>query len=271
MSRDPVDNPFGPKTRRRFVPWILGGLVLLLLFIMVSQQLWLWNVVRPDTASDTLVLYSLSTLNFVAFIVFLFIFIRSLIKLRRERRERELGSKIKTRLLVYFISLSFLPIAAMAAFSYLFLNRSLEKWFPPFSEGLVAEAEDLEREAANAQVQNVHDIAAVLALALNSQTESNWQATLDQTVAAAKLSEAEVITSDGEVRFRSEAALSDSDQLLLEGLLRQARQAGGKIGESLADAKGFDVVAVPLNNNLTLLVSPAKRGEASIGARTLEY
>ena len=105
------------RRRRRALLWVLGVTVLLLLAIIVSQQLWLWTVIRPDTASDTLVLYALSTLNFVAFVVFLFIFVRNLLKLRRERKERQLGSKVKTRLLVYFISISFPPITAMAAFS----------------------------------------------------------------------------------------------------------------------------------------------------------
>src|SRR6059058_1116058 len=82
--------------RRLVLLWTLGMTVLLLLAIIVSQQLWLWTVIRPDTASDTLVLYALSTLNFVAFVVFSFVFIRSLLKLHRERQARELGSKIKT-------------------------------------------------------------------------------------------------------------------------------------------------------------------------------
>src|SRR5207245_9886532 len=121
------------------------------LSVIASQQLWLWNVIQPDTASDTLVLYALSTLNFVAFVVFSFIFIRSILKLRRERRERQLGSKIKTRLLVYFISISFLPITAMAVFSYLFLNRSLEKWFHPIPEGVVGEPQEVRRESLTNQ------------------------------------------------------------------------------------------------------------------------
>src|SRR6185295_2325037 len=88
------------RRRRRILLWILGATVALLLAVIVSQQLWLWTVVRPDSASDTLLLYSLSTLNFVAFVVFSFIFVRNLLKLRRERKERQLGSKVKTRLLV---------------------------------------------------------------------------------------------------------------------------------------------------------------------------
>src|SRR5205809_7956922 len=142
------------RRRRRVLLWALGLTVLLLLAIIVSQQLWLWTVIRPDTASDTLVLYALSTLNFVAFVVFSFVFVRNLLKLRRERRERQLGSKIKTRLLVYFISISFLPITAMAVFSYLFLNRSLEKWFYPFQE-----AQEIRRETLTDQNRALHETA----------------------------------------------------------------------------------------------------------------
>src|SRR5882724_9176628 len=141
------EQPRRLRRRRVVLLWALGLTVLLLLGIIVSQQLWLWTVIRPDNASDTLGLYALSTLNFVAFVVFAFIFVRNLLKLRRERRERQLGSKIKTRLLVYFISISFLPITAMAVFSYLFLNRSLEKWFHPIPEGVVEEALEVRREA----------------------------------------------------------------------------------------------------------------------------
>src|SRR5215471_11992641 len=90
--------------KRRSAPWLLGGLVLLFLAIIVAQQPFnLWALVPPDTAGDTVGLYALSTLNFVAFVVFSFIFVRNLVKLRRERRERALGSKIKTRLVIYFI------------------------------------------------------------------------------------------------------------------------------------------------------------------------
>ena len=59
--------------RRRVLFWTLGVIVLLLLFVIVSQQLWLWNIVPLESASDTVVLYALSTLNFIAFVVFSFI------------------------------------------------------------------------------------------------------------------------------------------------------------------------------------------------------
>src|SRR5437660_11007850 len=166
MSNAPIHTKEGKERgpRRPFAPWPLGGLVLFLLAVIVAQQAFnLWAVVPPDTGSDTLLLYALSSLNFAAFIVFSFILLRSVLKLRRERRERQLGSRIQTRLLVYFIGLSLLPIAAMAAFSYLFLNRSIEKWMGRLPEHVVRRVRQQQRESLAAQNRNLRETAMLLA------------------------------------------------------------------------------------------------------------
>ncbi len=218
------------RRRRRALLWVLGATVLLLLGIIVSQQLWLWTVIRPDTASDTLVLYALSTLNFVAFVVFLSIFVRNLLKLRREREERQLGSKVKTRLLIYFISISFLPITAMAVFSYLFLNRSLEKWFNPLPEEILQQAQKVRRETLESNEKTLRDSASLLVVILNKQAPQDRQATLDQVVASGQLARAEIVGPDGSVSMRS----------------RSSFPAG-------------DVISVPLNSSETLIVAPQKQ------------
>jgi nitrogen fixation/metabolism regulation signal transduction histidine kinase len=251
------------RRRRRLLLWALGLTVLLLLAIIVSQQLWLWTVIKPDTASDTLVLYALSTLNFVAFVVFSFIFVRNLLKLRRERRERQLGSKVKTRLLIYFISISFLPITAMAVFSYLFLNRSLEKWFYPFQE-----AQEIRRETLSDQNRALHETASLLVMLLNNQTPLDRQGTLDQLVASGQLTGAEVVTKDGSLVAKSRASLPPSDGAKLEDLFSRARAARGEIGDSLADGSEYDVIAVPLNEDETLIIAPKKRAENDLNEIT---
>src|SRR6266699_6045862 len=224
------EQPGRLRRRRVVLLWALGLTVLLLLGIIVSQQLWLWTVIRPDNASDTLGLYALSTLNFVAFVVFSFIFVRNLMKLRRERRERQLGSKVKTRLLIYFISISFLPITAMAVFSYLFLNRSLEKWFNNATQGAVSEAREVQSEALATEIRNLKDTGSLVAVLINKQPESAWQQTLDEMIVAGHLSAIEVVTQQGEVKIKREANLPANDRALLAALLERARQGGGAIG-----------------------------------------
>jgi nitrogen fixation/metabolism regulation signal transduction histidine kinase len=163
-----------PKPKRRSAPWLLGGLVLSLLFVLIALQVFgLWEVFTPDTAADTLLLYALSSLNFVAFIVFAFIFVRNLLKLRRERRAQELGSKIKTRLVVYFITVSLLPITVMALFSYFFLNRSLEKWFGRLPEDVQRVARDAQREDMDEQVRHLSEQLAFVAKQLERDAMRN--------------------------------------------------------------------------------------------------
>jgi nitrogen fixation/metabolism regulation signal transduction histidine kinase len=247
------------RRRRRILLWVLGATVLLLLAIIVSQQLWLWTVVRPDTPADALVLYALSTLNFVAFVVFLFIFVRNLLKLRRERRERQLGSKVKTRLLVYFISISFLPITAMAFFSYLFLNRSLEKWFNPFPDEIVQQATEVKRLTLSSQDKTLRDTASLLVMLLGRQTPEERRTTMDQIVASGQLVGIQIVGSDGAVVTESRAHLSQTDEEQLERLFSETRRARGSGGSSFVDGKEFDALAIPLNQSETLIVAPQKR------------
>jgi PAS domain S-box-containing protein len=246
------------------VPWLFGAVVVILLSVLASQQLWLWNVIQPDTASDTLLLYALSTLNFVAFIVFSFIFIRSLVKLRRERRARELGSKIKTRLLVYFIAISFLPITAMATFSYLFLNRSLEKWFNNATDSAIREARQIQEKSLATENRNLRESGTLIAVLLNRQPESTWQQAMDELLAAGRLSAIEIVTRDGQILMKSQASLPATDRTALESLLVNARKSPAGVGDSLADGKGFDVVAISLSPDRSLLISPAKRSETDL-------
>ena len=247
------------RRRRRMLLWVLGGTVLLLLAIIVSQQLWLWTVVRPDTGAEALMLYALSTLNFVAFVVFLFIFVRNLLKLRRERKERQLGSKVKTRLLVYFISISFLPITAMAVFSYLFLNRSLEKWFNPFPDQIVAQATEVKRETLSTQEQTLRDTASLLTMLLNGRSPEERLATMQQIVKSGQLVGIEIASRDGSVAVKS-TNLPPADAEQLEKLFSEARSSYGPTGINLADGKEFDALAVPLNDSEMLIIAPQKRG-----------
>ncbi|HEY2972134.1 MAG TPA: ATP-binding protein [Pyrinomonadaceae bacterium] len=250
--------------RRRILLWSLGITVLLLLSIIVSQQLWLWTIIPPDTASDTLLLYALSTLNFVAFVVFSFIFVRNLLKLRRERRERQLGSKIKTRLLVYFIAISFLPIIAMAVFSYLFLNRSLEKWFGSLPARVVNEAREVQREAVDAQTRNLRETALLLAVVLKPESESEKQQALDRIVASKQLSAVEIVDSSGRVIAQSRGQLSATDAKELESLLEDAHSLRAD-DDSLADGKDLDAVVVPLSENQQLAVVSLRRASSDLG------
>jgi nitrogen fixation/metabolism regulation signal transduction histidine kinase len=243
----------------------LAVIVALLLAVIVAQQLFnLGAVVPPETGSDTLLLYALSSLNFAAFIVFSFILLRNLLKLRRERRERQLGSKIQTRLLVYFIGLSLLPITAMAVFSYLFLNRSIEKWMGRLPENVVERVREQQRENLTAQNQKLHETATLLATVVKTRPQSEWQSTLDQLAATGELSALEIVADGGTVVAHSEAPIPAALRAELTALLQRGRAPDAQTGDALADGKGFDLVSVPLTGNMRLLLVPQRLSDTDV-------
>lgn len=251
--------------RRRTVPWLLAGTVAILLAIIVAQQLFnLGAVVPPETGSDTLLLYALSSLNFAAFIVFSFILLRNLLKLRRERRERQLGSKIQTRLLIYFIGLSLLPITAMAVFSYLFLNRSIEKWMGRLPENVVARVREQQRENLLAQNRNLSDTATLLATVVKARPQTEWQSTLDQLAATGELSAIEIVSDGGAVVAHSEASIPEAQRAELNELLQQARGPDARVGETLRDGKGFDLTSVSLGDKWRLVLVPHRFSDTDV-------
>ncbi|HYY94340.1 MAG TPA: ATP-binding protein [Pyrinomonadaceae bacterium] len=248
------------STRRRGAPWLFGGLVLLLLSVLVTLQVFgLWEVFTPDTASDTLLIYALSTLNFVAFFLFSFILIRSLLKLRRERRERQLGSKIKTRLVVYFIAVSLLPITATALFSNMFFNRTLEKYFSNFPEGVVREANDAQQRDYQQQSEQLVDLAALAAVQLNRQP---GEITFEQLseLADGRFAALAVFDRDGGVVAEVVHAQYADLRPQLEGLVRGTSGAGA----ATFGRKTFDVTVAPLAGGRKLLAVREQQQDANL-------
>ena len=227
-----------PK-QRRVSPWILGAFVLISLTVLILLQTSnLWKDFSVDTASDTLLLYALSSLNFIAFVIFGFIFLRSIIKLARERRTLQLGSKIKTRLLLYFAAISLLPIVAMAGFSYLFMNRALERWFTQIPENVLVEAREVQQRSAADQHKKLESTARLLASSLEGRDIP--QGDLDRLVAAGDLNRIEVLDADNRIIAASNSGL----------LLRNDDY--DKPG--LRDGIGIDVAIAPFSDGRKLVV-----------------
>ena len=239
-------------------------MVLVLLGIIAAQGVFkLWTVVPAETGADTLLLYALSTLNFVAFFVFTFILLRSVLRLRRERRALQPGSRIQTRLLVYFIGLSLLPITAMAVFSYLFLNRSVEKWMGRLPESVVERVREQQRDVLAAQNQRLRETATLVAAVIRQRPQTEWQSALDQLAQTGNLAAIEVVGSNGDVLARSES-VPDAQRAELRRILERGRDAKQATDVELSDGKGFDLTSVSLTQSARLILVPPRFSDGNV-------
>ncbi|MGE5322372.1 MAG: ATP-binding protein [Actinomycetota bacterium] len=130
----PASNPEPTKRslslsqrRAMLIPLALG--ILVLFGVVFSQQAFNLKQLSPDSAQQTLVLVALSALVFLLLVVLTFVLFRNLVKLYAERRLGVLGSRLRTRMVIGALLLSFAPAIVMFMFSYGLMNRSIDKWF----------------------------------------------------------------------------------------------------------------------------------------------
>jgi two-component system nitrogen regulation sensor histidine kinase NtrY len=163
------------RGRKRLTTVVVLSIVTLLLMLsLVAQSSFnLSPLVSPDTAGETLLLYALSTLNFLAFVTLLFILLRQVLKLVRERRARRLGSKFKARLVSFAIGLSLLPVLLMFFFAFGLLNRSIDRWFGEPARQIVDDAKVIQESYFRKEGAELAIIARAIArsLSLTARTE----------------------------------------------------------------------------------------------------
>ncbi len=84
---------------------------------------------RPHGTGQILLFTALSVIAFLLLLTLLILLFRNIVKLLADQRSRVLGSRIRSRMLVGALLLSFAPAVFMFLFSFGLLNRAMERWF----------------------------------------------------------------------------------------------------------------------------------------------
>jgi hypothetical protein len=178
------------KTDRRRRAYLIALLVLVpvLFFIGWSQASLDLSFIQPSTAQHTLLLLALSAFIFLAFVIFALILLRILLKLYVERRQRQLGSKFKTKMVVAFLALSLLPVCVLFMFAYGLLNRTIDRWFGIPFDLIRRDANEIVREVESQTEQDASRVTAQLSAsgelyeAFHRQDRAALAASLDRRV-----------------------------------------------------------------------------------------
>jgi two-component system nitrogen regulation sensor histidine kinase NtrY len=125
----PSGNPIRSGPSRKKLVIFLAVVSLALFVLLLAQTSFDLPFINPATNQQTVFLVALSAVVFLLFVTLTFVLARNLIKLFAERRLGVLGSKFRTRLVVGSLLLSFIPVIVMFYFSYVLMNRSIDKWF----------------------------------------------------------------------------------------------------------------------------------------------
>ena len=117
---------------------VLYGLAIVILAISVALVVWQgsFNFGNPADPSQTLIVWALSIINFILMVTLSFMLGRMALRLYFERRANREGSRIKTKLVLGAMGLSFLPVFFMVFFSVNVLNFNLNRWFTAPARGI---------------------------------------------------------------------------------------------------------------------------------------
>lgn len=140
-QQNPVRTPAEERSRekkRRRNEFLLAAFAFLFVLILTSIQI---NQLR---AGDALFM-AMFNINFVLLLGILFVVLRNGFKLLLERRRRVLGSRLRTRLVFAFVTLSLLPCLLMFLVTTKYVQLSMDFWFKDQMETSMDAALDVAR------------------------------------------------------------------------------------------------------------------------------
>jgi two-component system nitrogen regulation sensor histidine kinase NtrY len=119
-----MDNPKKRGSR------IIGGIIIVLIVLFFALDYFIRQSAEFSPARVTNIL--LGALQFIILLLALILFFvlgRNLVRLYLERKQKILGAHFKTRLVIFFTALSFIPTLLLFLFASDIINRNIEQWF----------------------------------------------------------------------------------------------------------------------------------------------
>ncbi len=148
---------------RRVTVVLLSIATLFLVLVLVTLNAFKLSFLEPRNLAQIQLFTGLSVLVFLLLVVLLVLLLRNTLKHLAEQRSRALGSRLRSRMLIGALLISFAPVLFMFLFSYELLNRSIDRWFTqPVSE-LRENSTQIALDLANYVTQNARAEAESIA------------------------------------------------------------------------------------------------------------
>jgi two-component system nitrogen regulation sensor histidine kinase NtrY len=113
--------------RKRERVLILGITVVVgLLALALNKRIYL---AADFSVSNQVLMFVLININLLLLLLLIFLVVRNLVKLLYDRKRKVMGVKLRTRLVIAFITFTLLPTTVLFVFSINFITSSIEFWF----------------------------------------------------------------------------------------------------------------------------------------------
>ena len=152
-----------PESRRRRNELVIIGIISVLIVFLTTIEMKFPQVGGKIPIANNIIIFSLININIILILLLIFLVIRNLVKLIFERKRKVLGAKLRTKLVVAFISLSLIPTILLFFVAVGFITSSVEHWFKAQVEqslqGALEVAQAYYRDFANNTVSSAQQIS----------------------------------------------------------------------------------------------------------------
>lgn len=114
------------RRKRERVLIIIITLVVALLGLALNRRIFL---ATDFSVSNQVLIFIMININLLLLLLLIFLVFRNLVKLLYDRKQKVMGAKLRTRLVIAFITLTLLPTIVLFVFSINFITGSIEFWF----------------------------------------------------------------------------------------------------------------------------------------------
>lgn len=158
------------RRQNRFL--IAAFLFLLLLSLAAVYLLQRTQSASPEELTNRLLLFVLWYLDISLIVVLSFILVRSLVRLALERRSGVLGSRFRTKLVLTYVALTFMPVIFIFLIATNFLQRSIDQWFSSPVEEILRSGAAVSVELRKLVEGRLTNQAAVAASELGARSDA---------------------------------------------------------------------------------------------------
>ncbi len=118
-----------PDQRRRRKELIIIAVISVLIVALTTIEMKIPQVGEQIPIANNIIIFSLININIILILLLIFLVIRNLVKLIFERKREVLGAKLRTKLVMAFITLSLVPTFLLFFVAVGFITNSVEHWF----------------------------------------------------------------------------------------------------------------------------------------------
>lgn len=141
--------------KRRLVRWVIG-ICLSLIPLLIYLQGFFYRHEASLPISSNILIFGLINLNVLLVLFVLFLVLRSLAELLFERRIDRPGSRLKTKLIASFLSLTLIPTILLFFVALQFVSTSMDYWFNASIEDSLQESLELAQSILHDATEQAH-------------------------------------------------------------------------------------------------------------------